>query len=156
MFDGKEQFTITKPIRLISLFSGYDSQLLALKYLNANVTSYKTCEWAVKSIQALKDLHCDDNRDYSYGILKQEIIDVLFSKGISANYNKPMTYKQVERLGETRLRTIYNNIVATHNLVNITQVKGYDLDIVETDKYDYIMTYSFPCQDLSKAGKQKV
>lgn len=28
-----------KPIKLISLFSGYDSQLLALKYLGLNVES---------------------------------------------------------------------------------------------------------------------
>ena len=30
-----------------------------------------------------------------------------------------------------------------------------DLRIVDTDKFCYIMTYSFPCQDLSVAGKQK-
>lgn len=29
------------------------------------------------------------------------------------------------------------------------------MGIVNTDKYDYIMTYSFPCTDLSKAGKQQ-
>ena len=41
------------------------------------------------------------------------------------------------------------------DLVNIQQVKGEDLEIVDTDKYDYILTYSFPCQDLSLAGKGK-
>lgn len=34
---------------------------------------------------------------------------------------------------------------------DITQV--HDLNITDTDKYTYIMTYSFPCQDLSLAGK---
>jgi DNA (cytosine-5)-methyltransferase 1 len=34
-------------------------------------------------------------------------------------------------------------------------VKGSHLNITETDKYDYILTYSFPCQDLSKAGLRK-
>jgi DNA (cytosine-5)-methyltransferase 1 len=29
------------------------------------------------------------------------------------------------------------------------------LNIVDTNKYDYILTYSFPCQDLSKAGLRK-
>lgn len=38
---------------------------------------------------------------------------------------------------------------------DITQITARDLRVVETDKYCYIMTYSFPCQDLSKAGKQK-
>ncbi len=66
-----------------------------------------------------------------------------------------MTKQQIERLSEEQLKTIYNNIAITHNLVNIQQVKGKDLKIVDTDKYDYILTYSFPCQDLSLAGKGK-
>lgn len=38
---------------------------------------------------------------------------------------------------------------------DITKINASDLEIVDTDKYEYIMTYSFPCQDLSLAGKQK-
>ena len=34
---------------------------------------------------------------------------------------------------------------------DITQLK--DLNVVETNIYDYIVTYSFPCTDLSLAGK---
>jgi hypothetical protein len=141
----KKLYKITKPIRLISFFSGYESQLFSLKYLGANVESWRTCEWAVKSIQALKDGHFgDDTTDYSKDLSKQELIDYLFKKGISANYNEPMTYEQIKRLGENKLRVIYNNIQATHNLVNIQQVKGGDLGIVDIDKYDYILTYSYP------------
>ena len=39
--------------------------------------------------------------------------------------------------------------------MDITKIIGSDLGITDTDKYCYIMTYSFPCQDLSVAGKQK-
>jgi DNA-cytosine methyltransferase len=66
-----------------------------------------------------------------------------------------MSKNQIDRLNEKQARTIYNNIKATHNLVNIQQVKGKDLEITDTDKYTYIMTYSFPCQDLSLAGNRK-
>ena len=38
--------------------------------------------------------------------------------------------------------------------MNIMKVKGKDLEIKDTNKYEYIMTYSFPCQDLSLAGKR--
>lgn len=38
---------------------------------------------------------------------------------------------------------------------DITKVNAADLGIVETDKYEYIITYSFPCQDLSTIGKGK-
>ncbi len=50
----------------------------------------------------------------------------------------------------------YNAIHGTHfEPKDITKIKAEDLGIVETDKYEYIMTYSFPCQDLSLAGKQR-
>ena len=141
------KYKITKPIRMLTFFSGYDSQCLAMKYLGANYECYKTCEWAVKSIQALKDIHfTDDNTNYSKGIEIGQIKEFLFNKGISQNYNEPMTMQQIQRLSEKQAREIYNNIQITHNLVNIQQVKGGDLEIKETEKYCYILTYSFPCQ----------
>ena len=154
LFDGTKKFKIDKPIRLISLFSGYDSQFFSLKYLGADVEIWRTCEWAVKSIQALKDAHYgDDNTNYSKDLKDDVVFEILHKLGISANYNEPMTYEQIKRLGIVKARQIYNNIRATHNMVNIQQVHAEDLGIEETDKYCYVMTYSFPCQDLSLAGK---
>lgn len=154
LFDGDHKLTIDKPIRLIELFAGYGSQALALKYLGANFEHWKICEWAVKSIQAYKDLHFgDDNTDYSATKTQDEVIDHLYSKGISANYNEPMTIDQIKRLDEEKQRVIYNNLIATHNLVSVCNCHASDLEISDTDKYTYIMTYSFPCQDLSLAGK---
>ena len=50
----------------------------------------------------------------------------------------------------------YNAIHGTDfETSDITKISAQDLGIVDTDKYCYIMTYSFPCQDLSIAGKQK-
>ena len=50
----------------------------------------------------------------------------------------------------------YNAIHGTDfETSDITKISAEDLGIVDTDKYCYIMTYSFPCQDLSIAGKQK-
>ena len=150
------KFKIDKPIRLIELFSGYGSQALALKYLGVKFEHWKTCEWAVKSIQAYKDLHfTDDDIELNPGRTKEEMIEFLYQKGISADYNKPMTKEQIKRLSEDQLKTIIKNIAITHNLVNIQQVKGADLEIKDTDYFTYLLTYSFPCQDLSLAGKGK-
>lgn len=50
----------------------------------------------------------------------------------------------------------YNAIHGTDfPAMDITKVSGADLGIVDTDKWCYIMTYSFPCQDLSVAGLGK-
>lgn len=53
--------------------------------------------------------------------------------------------------------------VASYNAVHgtdfktsdITKMHGSDLGIVQTDKFTYLMTYSFPCQDLSTVGMHR-
>ena len=147
------KYHLTKPIRLIELFAGYGSQALALEYLDVPFEHWKICEWNYKSFQAYRQLHMtEDTTDYSKELSREEIIEYLGKRGVSADWNKPMKLEQIKRLGEDKLREIYNNIQATHNLVDISQVHGDDLDISEPDHYTYIMTYSFPCQDLSLAG----
>ena len=50
----------------------------------------------------------------------------------------------------------YNAIHGTNfEPMDITKIHGEDLQITDTDKYCYIMTYSFPCQDLSVAGNMR-
>lgn len=50
----------------------------------------------------------------------------------------------------------YNAIHGTDfEPTDITKLHADDLGVIDTDKYDYIMTYSFPCQDLSNAGLQR-
>jgi DNA (cytosine-5)-methyltransferase 1 len=50
----------------------------------------------------------------------------------------------------------YNAIHGTNfPTMDITKIHGEDLGIVDTDTYEYIVTYSFPCQDLSVAGHGK-
>ena len=50
----------------------------------------------------------------------------------------------------------YNAIHGTDFATSdVTKITASDLGIVDTDKYCYILTYSFPCQDLSLAGLQK-
>ena len=50
----------------------------------------------------------------------------------------------------------YNAIHGTNFEPNdIRNVKGEDLGIIDTQNFTYLLTYSFPCQDLSLDGKQK-
>mgnify|MGYP002681924868 CR=1 FL=1 len=143
-----EKKLIKKPIRIIELFGGYGSQYMALKYLGANVESYKLVEWEVAAIEAYTRFHheykhfdCDD------------LTSALYNLGISSDGKVPMTLEQIKKRSDEWKQKVYNNIRSSNNLVNILTTKGKDLEIVEKDKYEYIMTYSFPCQDLSLAGK---
>lgn len=140
-----------KPIRLIECFGGIGAQSRGLEILGITNSHYKYIEWNYKSCRAYNLIHIKDFTDYA----KDKTIDEMLSRinGISADWNEPMQLSQIKRKGKVFISQVYNDCVATNNLVNITQVKGEDLEIVETDKYEYIMWYSFPCQDLSLAGK---
>jgi len=48
----------------------------------------------------------------------------------------------------------YNAIHGTaFTPIDITKISGAELEITDTDKYCYVLTYSFPCTDISSAGK---
>lgn len=151
-----EKFKFTKPIRLIELFAGYGSQSLALDYLGADYESFRICEWAVNSILAYKELHFhDDKTDYSKNLSDDEVKKQLLDYGISADYNKPMTKEQIYRKSGEWARKVYNAIKSTHNLVDVSKVTGKSLTMREREReiVQVMLTYSFPCQDLSLAGK---
>ena len=144
-----EKKVITKKIRLIELFSGIGAQAKALEILNIPFEHYLTCEWAYNSIVGYNAIHIKDKTDYAKDMSKEQLLSYL-NGNISIDYNKPadLTKKPIEWL-----KNCYNNVIATHDLMNIMNVKGRDLGIFDND-YEYILTYSFPCQDLSLAGKR--
>lgn len=50
----------------------------------------------------------------------------------------------------------YNAVHGTNfTTSDITKLTASDLGICDTDKYTYLLTYSFPCQDLSNAGLRR-
>jgi DNA (cytosine-5)-methyltransferase 1 len=137
------------------LFAGIGSQHQALKNLGVKIDRSTIVEWQVNSIQAYNDIHIRKYNDHTQGLTKEDLAKRLSDYGMSIDYNQPAKIETLMRKGEEWLRNVYNNIINTNNKVNIMSVKGKDLQITETNKYDYILTYSFPCQDLSKAGKGK-
>lgn len=50
----------------------------------------------------------------------------------------------------------YNDIHGTaFEVSDIKNINADDLNITDTENYKYLLTYSFPCTDLSMAGKRK-
>lgn len=153
IFDGQHRLVITKPLRLIELFAGYGSQRLSLDYLKIPYESYAISEWAIKSIQAYKDMHePDDHRAYDIVFSDAEIRKQLYGR-ISRDYSTPLTDEQIDKMPIAEARKIVRNMFATNNKGSITAIKGKDIPI-EGD-YTYLLSYSFPCQDLSNAGLRR-
>lgn len=147
-----EPFRITKPIRLIELFAGIGAQSKALELLGADFESHRVCEWSVNSIIAYNAIHVGDFSDHSEGLSKEDLIERV--RGVSSNYNEPMSDAQLRRKSEPWLRRLYSSMVAIHDLKpDVSTIHAGDLAITDRDDYTYVMTYSFPCQDLSLAGK---
>ena len=150
-----------KELYLISLFSGYDAQALGIKYLfegtEYKMIHHKTCEWATKSIQALYDCHFgDDTTDYSKDLTDEQVYDYLAERNISYDYNVPLTREEiVKKFKGQKARNIYNQIKAEHNMVSVTKATGQDLEIDDNRIKTFLLTYSFPCQDLSLSGELK-
>lgn len=149
--DSMPKYVVDKPVRLIEFFAGIGSQYKALKQLTNNVESYKICEWAYNSIVAYNAIHIKDRKDYSNGLNKDDLLKYL-NGNISIDYNTPA---DLTKKSEEWLRNCYNHCKATHNLMNIMNVHAQDLEVRERESYCYVLTYSFPCQDLSLSNKNR-
>lgn len=152
-------YKIDKPIRLITLFSGIGAQEKALEILGADFEIYKTCEWAVPSIKAYKAIHGQNLRKYDHTKYEWPKFDratrIRMIEGISSNYNEPMTLKQLEKKTDEWINQMIDDVIDTENMINVMDVHAEDLEIRHTDKYNYVLVYSFPCQDLSLAGAKR-
>ena len=152
---GKTQDWTDKKVRLIELFAGIGAQAAALERIGVDFERYLISEWDTAATRSYNAIHVKDWTDYSQGISGNELPGILFEIGISTNGKNQMTEEQIRRKGEKWQRKTYSDFKATRNIGSITNRTGQDLKICERDKYLYILTYSFPCQDLSVAGNCK-
>jgi len=133
---------------IVELFSGIGSQLKALKNLKFDINVQNTCEWDIHAFVAYDLIHQTNiivNQDKE--LTRNEILKFLSKYELSNNGKAPMQYSSVERYNDDVLKQIYYAIKRTNNLVNIKNVHAKDMP-PKTD----ILTYSFPCQDLSNVG----
>lgn len=153
IFDGKEPLRIRKPLMLVELFAGYGSQALALKYLGVPFQRLMISEWAIPSILAYKDLHCpDDNTVLANESRYDDVVRVL-AGGISRDYKTPLTEEQIRRMPKKKVWDVANAAYATRNALSICDMITLNPVFAKRRDRTYVMTYSFPCQSLSLAGK---
>lgn len=139
-------------IRLIEFFAGIGAQAKALEILGADFETWRTCEWSWQSITAYNAIHMGGRIEDTSSLTYEEVLEKI--NGVSNDYNKPMTEKQLRKKGEKWARELLGKMIANRNFCpDVSRLHGKDLDIRERENNLYILTYSFPCQDLSNAGK---
>lgn len=91
------------------------------------------------------------------------LIELFAGIGSQVKSLKKLQKKYKFELEEYRIVEFDKYAISSYNAINgtdfkpmdITKITAFDLNITNTDKFEYILTYSFPCQDLSLAGKQR-
>ncbi|WP_323707119.1 DNA (cytosine-5-)-methyltransferase [Mammaliicoccus vitulinus] len=133
--------------KVIETFSGIGSQSQALKNIGVNYSIEATVEWEIAAIYAYDIIHNGPQniKDYRHHT-KQSIIEELSKYNISNDGKAPITSRGISAMNVGHLKAILAAIDRNHNLVDITQV--YADDMPQAD----LLTYSFPCQDLSVSG----
>lgn len=133
---------------IAELFSGIGSQAKALHNLGVDINTVATCEWDVHAIVAYDMIHtAGDLPESVIAMSKKEILSKLKSHTFSNSGKEPLDFAALRTYSADTLRHIYASISRNHNYVDITSLSGKDL----SGDID-ILTYSFPCQDLSNVG----
>lgn len=123
-------------IKLIELFAGIGAQFKSLKALGVDVESHRTCEWSWQSIIAYNAIHHNGEIADTSHMTYKEVLD--FIEGVSHDYNKPMTRKNLERRGEEWCRKVAGAMITNHNLCpDVSKLHGKDLDIRERERGIY-------------------
>ena len=138
---------------MIELFSGIGAQIRGIENTNLwDCTVVNTSDIDKDAMVSYAAIHCgltpeliDTYADYPS---KEEMAKVLTERNIGFDFKKNAPYdwyKLAKRKGN-EINKYYLACVLTKNLGNISSIKSLDDDDFQT--------YSFPCQDISVAGKQ--
>ena len=133
---------------IVELFSGIGSQAKALKNLGYKVNTLGTCEWDLHAFIAYDAIHSSPELPETIARMgKAEILKKLESYTLSNNGKEKMEFKTLRSYSEESIRRIIAAIERNKNYVDVSSLAGDQMP----EGVD-ILTYSFPCQDLSNVG----
>lgn len=135
-------------MRIVELFSGIGSQAKAFEKLHIRHNVLNTCEWDIHAFVAYDLIHNGPGiHPKAKNLTKDELLSILRQYTLSGDGKDPMPDVTLRSMKEEALRVIYSAILKTNNFVSINDLKGEELP----NNLD-LLTYSFPCQDLSNVG----
>lgn len=136
-------------LRVIETFSGIGSQAKALSNLSKKNPNFSheivaTAEWEISAIYAYDIIHNGPQDLSKYAdFSKEDLVSKLKKYNISSDGKQPINPKTIERMQMKQLKAILTSIDNNNNLVDISGISASDLPDAD------LLTYSFPCQDLS-------
>ena len=128
-------------LRVFEAFSGVGAQRMALRNINKEYEIVATSDIDENEILSYYYVHEFPKKNKSKTTFQKKK-KYLVEKGI---YNKT----KINNIPNDKIDKVYNAMVTTNNLGDITKIKVNDIPMHD------LFTYSFPCQDISSVGKNK-
>lgn len=133
---------------VVELFSGIGSQAKALRNLGQDVNLVGSSEWDVHAIIAYDLIHNRGEIPPEITAMdKEQLLDILREYSFSNTGKEPLDFDSLKTYSLEVLQRLLFSIQRNRNFVDISTLDGSrlpgDIDI---------LTYSFPCQDLSNVG----
>lgn len=135
-------------LKIVEAFSGIGSQAKALKNLGIEYDVINIVEWDISAFMAYDIIHNGKPDITPYEKLnKKELIDILEKLNLSLDGKKPVKRNAYRMLKLEALQMMLAAYKRTNNLGDIRKITAKNFP-----KNIDVLTYSFPCQDLSVGG----
>lgn len=138
----------SKKLKVFEAFAGIGAQASALKRLNINYEIVGISEWFIEAILCYDQIQNDGMPEIELPT-KEEQIKYLKQFTFSKDSVHPIS--DISKLPEDLLSQLYKANIRTKNYGSIVDIADGKIDMPDTD----LITYSFPCQDLSTGGLTK-
>ncbi len=132
-----------KKIKLFETFAGIGTQKMALTNIGMDVEIVGMSEWYIDAILAYGSIHSKEK--YIDNTTIEEKKEYLLTLGLSKNSFD--VAKNLNGLKKEKIEELYSYVKEFKNVGTIYNLKGKDIKDVD------LLTYSFPCTDLSTGGK---
>jgi len=134
-------------LKVIETFSGIGAQAKALKNIGCNFEIIGTADWDINAIIAYDLIHNGPQDLLQYEkSTKEELLEKIKSHTLSTDGKKATDWAIIRNLSLDVLKRLCAAINRTNNYVSVTDMNGALLPSEMN-----MLTYSFPCQDLSVA-----
>jgi DNA (cytosine-5)-methyltransferase 1 len=153
-----------KKLKVFETFAGIGAQNKALTNLfndevlvknngleNKHFEVVGTSEWYIDGIISYDAIHHGKQNTFpNYKELnKEEMLSFLKDYDLSKDSKNLYPFNSIKKLSFDRVRQIFIALKRNKNYGSILNIKGKELPKID------MLTYSFPCQDLSNIGKGK-
>lgn len=137
-----------KKLRVFEAFAGIGAQASALERLNINYEIVGISEWFTDALFCYDRIH---NYNHPEIILPSEADQIEYLKQFTFSKDSVNPIKNIAKLSKNDIKELYLANVRTKNYGSIVDIANGKIELPDFD----LLTYSFPCQDLSTGGLTK-